>query len=63
MLKALGLSEVDFLPENKEEPIAWLSGLREVTPRYLMQSLLSPRVERKSRGSLGLRRGSEDPEM
>ena len=41
MLKALGLGDVDFLPENKEEPIAWLSGVREVTPRYLMQTLLS----------------------
>jgi hypothetical protein len=41
MLKALGLSEVDFAPENKEEPIEWLSGVREVTPRYLMQTLLT----------------------
>jgi hypothetical protein len=41
MLKALGLTDLDFSPQNKETPIEWLSGVRDVTPRYLMQTLLS----------------------
>jgi cytidylate kinase len=41
ILKALGLSDVDFLTENKEDPIDWLSGVREVTLCYLMQTLLT----------------------
>lgn len=41
MLKALGLTDLDFSPLNKETPIEWLSGVRDVTPRYLMQTLLS----------------------
>jgi hypothetical protein len=41
MLKALGLTDLDFSPHNKETPIEWLSGVRDVTPRYLMQTLMS----------------------
>jgi hypothetical protein len=40
MLKALGLRDVDFSPQNKETPIEWMSEIREVSPRYLMQTLL-----------------------
>src|ERR1700732_1164094 len=41
MLKALGLTDLDFSAQNKETPIDWLSGVCDVTPRYLMQTLMS----------------------